>query len=306
MVCLNCNSKIKKNFKTCPKCGADIEKQKQEKKEKIKQKWLKLKCIVALILFLFFVIFLAIILLINLYNKNKNLKEFAIKEENTENDLVVQVADDDELIVDTEEEEIEVTDENKDEDYDNDGLTLEKEVELKTNPYLADTDGDGLNDGEEANVYNTDPLKYSTNDDGISDYTKVKLGLSFDKAYTENEIEDLLESQEVNSEVTLVPSTLEAQAKGKFEEFSIDEKVDAAVKTFSVYGFEGKIEYELDSTNKIILLVEYGGEYTEFDDYQIDGNKMIINIDEDDNAKDFVITTTNNLKKYQNNKGGNN
>ena len=40
-------------------------------------------------------------------------------------------------------------------DYDGDGLTLDKEYEYDTNPFLADTDEDGLDDYEEINIYNT-------------------------------------------------------------------------------------------------------------------------------------------------------
>lgn len=56
-----------------------------------------------------------------------------------------------------------------DEDFDEDGLTNLQEYELGTEPYNDDTDGDGLNDGEEINTYNTDPLKKDTDDDGLED-----------------------------------------------------------------------------------------------------------------------------------------
>ena len=64
-----------------------------------------------------------------------------------------------------------------DEDFDNDGLSNQKEYELGTDPNNADTDGDGLSDGAEVNTHGTDPLKYDTDDDGISDGDELKLGL---------------------------------------------------------------------------------------------------------------------------------
>ncbi|CAA9568098.1 MAG: hypothetical protein AVDCRST_MAG87-2132 [uncultured Thermomicrobiales bacterium] len=50
-------------------------------------------------------------------------------------------------------------------DPDGDGLTSAREAELGTDPSLADTDDDGINDGEEINTYNTDPLNLDTDGD---------------------------------------------------------------------------------------------------------------------------------------------
>ena len=40
----------------------------------------------------------------------------------------------------------------------------------------ADTDGDGLNDGEEITNYKTDPLKADTDDGSVDDFTEVNRG----------------------------------------------------------------------------------------------------------------------------------
>lgn len=63
-------------------------------------------------------------------------------------------------------------------DYDNDGdgLTNARESELGTNPLCHDTDIDGLSDGEEVNLYGTDPTEYDTDSDGMNDYSEVHLG----------------------------------------------------------------------------------------------------------------------------------
>jgi hypothetical protein len=47
-------------------------------------------------------------------------------------------------------------------DPDNDGLTNLQEQQLGTDPTNPDTDGDGLADGDEVNVFNTDPLNSHT------------------------------------------------------------------------------------------------------------------------------------------------
>lgn len=61
-----------------------------------------------------------------------------------------------------------------DADYDKDGLTNGREKELGTDPQNADTDGDGLRDGEEVLVYFTDPKKADTDGDNLTDYDEVQ------------------------------------------------------------------------------------------------------------------------------------
>ncbi len=60
-----------------------------------------------------------------------------------------------------------------DTDNDNDGLTKCEEDELGTDPNNADSDGDGLNDGDEFKKYGTDPLNTDSDGDGLSDYEEV-------------------------------------------------------------------------------------------------------------------------------------
>ena len=60
-------------------------------------------------------------------------------------------------------------------DTDGDGLTDGEEVNTyKTNPLLVDTDGDGLSDWDEINTYKTNPLLADTDGDGLSDWTEIK------------------------------------------------------------------------------------------------------------------------------------
>ncbi|MFH0735630.1 MAG: OmpA family protein [bacterium] len=60
-----------------------------------------------------------------------------------------------------------------DPDDDNDGLLNKEEKELGTDPLKADTDGDGLNDGEEVRTYATNPLATDTDKDGLTDSEEV-------------------------------------------------------------------------------------------------------------------------------------
>jgi len=59
-------------------------------------------------------------------------------------------------------------------DNDGDGLLNKDEKARGTNPKIADTDGDGLMDGEEALTYRTDPLKADSDGDKLSDSDEIK------------------------------------------------------------------------------------------------------------------------------------
>ena len=62
-------------------------------------------------------------------------------------------------------------------DKDGDGLTNIQEYKEETNPTLADTDGDGLSDGDEVNTYGTSPEDADTDADSIPDGVEISLGL---------------------------------------------------------------------------------------------------------------------------------
>ncbi|MEK7606707.1 MAG: hypothetical protein AAB444_00710 [Patescibacteria group bacterium] len=61
-------------------------------------------------------------------------------------------------------------------DTDGDGLTDEQETTLGTDPLEADTDKDGLFDGEEGETYGTDPLNPDSDSDTFFDGQEVRNG----------------------------------------------------------------------------------------------------------------------------------
>src|SRR3989304_8117429 len=65
------------------------------------------------------------------------------------------------------------TGENCEADKDMDGLGKCDEEKIGTDPNNPDTDGDGLNDGEEVLQFNSNPLEIDTDLDGLSDYDEV-------------------------------------------------------------------------------------------------------------------------------------
>lgn len=64
-----------------------------------------------------------------------------------------------------------------DEDFDGDGISNIKEIELGTDLDKADSDKDGLNDYDEINTYKTDPTAYDSDGDSLGDGDEVILGL---------------------------------------------------------------------------------------------------------------------------------
>ena len=58
-------------------------------------------------------------------------------------------------------------------DLDSDGLRNAREFYSRSNPNQADTDGDTLNDGAEANIHFTNPLTPDTDADGLSDNAEL-------------------------------------------------------------------------------------------------------------------------------------
>lgn len=61
-------------------------------------------------------------------------------------------------------------------DTDGDGLNDDEEARLGTNPLSPDTDGDGLTDYQEVMIYGTDPLNPDTDGDGYTDGEEVANG----------------------------------------------------------------------------------------------------------------------------------
>lgn len=78
-------------------------------------------------------------------------------------------------------------DEDSDEDLDFDGLTNKQEKEYKTNPTVADSDLDGLDDYYEIFISKTDPNKKDSDNDGLNDYDEIELGLDPNKADSKND-----------------------------------------------------------------------------------------------------------------------
>ncbi len=82
-------------------------------------------------------------------------------------------------------------------DDDKDGLTLDEEEALGTDPKKADTDGDGLSDGDEVNKFKTNPLNNDTDGDGLKDNDEIYI---YKTNPLKNDTDDdgLLDGEEIN------------------------------------------------------------------------------------------------------------
>ncbi|MBK7631213.1 MAG: OmpA family protein [Ignavibacteriales bacterium] len=89
------------------------------------------------------------------------------------------------------------TGENCKSDKDNDGLGKCLEQQIGTDPNNPDTDGDGLNDGEEYLTYKTNPLIADTDGDGLGDANEVKVTKT-DPLIPDTDNDGLKDGEEVN------------------------------------------------------------------------------------------------------------
>ncbi len=80
-------------------------------------------------------------------------------------------------------------------DRDGDGLPDALEAQYGTDPTKWDTDSDGLSDGYEVYISKTDPTKWDTDGDGLSDGYEVRLGL--DPLNKDTDGDGLLDGEEV-------------------------------------------------------------------------------------------------------------
>ncbi|MGA9117021.1 MAG: OmpA family protein, partial [Bacteroidota bacterium] len=86
-------------------------------------------------------------------------------------------------------------------DPDGDGLTNREEKELGTDRKSADSDADGLSDGEEVKQYSTNPLKPDSDGDGLADGAEVKTHRT-DPNATDTDGDTLGDGAEVNTHKT--------------------------------------------------------------------------------------------------------
>lgn len=87
-------------------------------------------------------------------------------------------------------------------DVDKDGLTKCREEQIGTDPEIADTDGDGCKDGDEVNIYKTNPLNKDTDGDTLNDCDEINK-YNTDPLNKDTDSDKLMDNEEVNKYMTL-------------------------------------------------------------------------------------------------------
>jgi len=91
------------------------------------------------------------------------------------------------------------------EDLDSDNLTNIDEYHQGTKPNVADTDGDGLNDGDEVHTYATSPTIADTDGDGLNDGTEISMGTNPNNVDSDGDGDnDNVDPDPLNPNITLL------------------------------------------------------------------------------------------------------
>lgn len=85
-------------------------------------------------------------------------------------------------------------------DDDGDGLTNGQELLFNTRPDMKDTDEDGLSDGDEVNIYRTNPIVADTDGDGLKDGEEIQRGTDPLRRDTDGDgLEDAVDPDPLNA-----------------------------------------------------------------------------------------------------------
>lgn len=136
------------------------------------------------------------------------------------------------------------------EDADEDKLTNEEEYTLGTNAIYYDTDHDLISDYDELNVYKTDPLKSDTDGDGVNDGDEIALGsnpLVAEKSFTTQE--DFGSPTPENPVSIAVNAVTDAEGAGTLEIEAVT-RTDNYLVSDSVAGYLG-YAYNLNTDGKL-------------------------------------------------------
>lgn len=152
-----------------------------------------------------------------------------------------------------------------DEDLDGDGCSNLQELEWGTDPVKADTDSDGLTDYDEYAVYHTEFLQYDTDEDGACDGVEIQLG-------TEPTVRDETFSISVKNEDTdELKVTVEAVVAGEqIETLNIKKFEDDTLFPETMPGYIGNayaLDVEGELNNAVISF--------EFDPALVSGNDVV-------------------------------
>lgn len=131
---------------------------------------------------------------------------------------------------------------------DGDSLTVYTEIQGPTEPFSADTDGDGLLDGEEQTDHSTDPTLSDTDSDGLSDSVEVESKTSPINADTDDD--GLSDGSEVQTHRTL-PTESDSDADGLADGDEIAAETDPLAADTDADGLSDGVETQLGSNPRL-------------------------------------------------------
>lgn len=127
-------------------------------------------------------------------------------------------------------------------DFDGDKLKNKDEIEYGTDMYNGDTDGDGIDDGSEIAQTKTDPVKYSTRDDGISD-------MEWWFSQSENFTEGWSATDASGFKVYLAEPSDRMFAVSKTSTDKFDD-METVTEAYRITGFSGKMSLNCSAYNE--------------------------------------------------------
>lgn len=170
-------------------------------------------------------------------------------------------------------------DEYKNSDFDSDELKNKDEIEYGTNMYKVDTDNDGISDYDEVNKTKTDPTKWSSRDDEMSDleYSIINQG-GFKEEYTytdANGFKIYLSKPEDRLCVISKTST------------NVFDDLETISEAFQIKYFSGQValncnKYIEEVANSIAIYKDVNGVATKIESSVDKDNLVVFKLDEND------------------------
>lgn len=170
-------------------------------------------------------------------------------------------------------------DEYKNSDFDSDGLKNKDEIEHKTDMYKVDTDEDGLSDYDEINKSKTNPTKWSSRDDDVSDLQYHLLnGTEFKEGYTSTDANDFKVYLTKPEDNLWIISKTSSNAFDELETIS---------EVFQIKYFSGKIalncnKYVSEVAQSIAIYKDVDGKATKVESTITENNLVEFNLSEND------------------------
>ncbi len=181
-------------------------------------------------------------------------------------------------------------------DDDRDGIANCDELSFGLSPFTEDTDCDGLSDYDEINIFNSDPLKWSTADDGISDLVKVLKQLDIRTAIQNYTPETITISNEVN----LIPEDINSETLyilSGYKGAAFKNLIPSIIPPFRLYDFNGSVQINIsalqpkDTKNlNVYFYNTTSGKTEQWNSFTIDNKYLTIDIGETVEGKPLIIT----------------